>query len=84
MNKMKSESKLREWYTITAIINYSPKIARRDAFKSMEVLMGEKHLTLNENYTVTHSKTGMNIDLQEFLRGVFVMKTAFKDHQEFF
>ena len=46
--------------------------------------MGEKHVTLNENDSITHLKRGMNISLQEFLRGVFVMKAAIKDHQEIF
>ena len=50
----------------------------------MKVLMEEKHVTLNESYTITYIKTGMNIDLQEFLLGVFVMKAAINQQQVFF
>ena len=38
----------------------------------MKVILTEKHITFNENYTITHGKTGMNIPTQEFLRGIFV------------
>ena len=80
---MKSGSKIREWYIITAIVNYLPQISRRAAYEIMSVLMDEKHITFDENYTITHLKTGMNIGL-EVLRGVFVMKPAIEDKQKSF
>ena len=52
-DEQKSESKLKAWYTITAVLNYIPQIARKYEFELMEVLMGENTVTLNENYTIT-------------------------------
>ena len=42
------------------------------------------HVTFNENYTITHLKTGMNIVIQEFLREIFVMKSTVKEYEVFF
>ena len=64
MNKDQSQSL--DWYSITAIINYLPQIARKDAYELIKVLMEEKPVTLNDNYTITHLKIGMNINLQDF------------------
>ena len=64
MNKDQSQSF--DWYSITAIINYLPQIARKDAYELIKVLMEEKPVTLNDNYTITHLKIGMNINLQDF------------------
>ena len=36
-----------------------------------------QHVTLNNNCIITHLKSGMNIDIQDFLRGVFVMKASY-------
>ena len=44
----------------------------------MKVLSGEKHVTFNENYTIAHLKTGMNIPIQGFLRGIIVIKSNVK------
>ena len=48
-----------------------PKGLRSKAFDLMKVLLSEKHVTFNENYTIRHLKTGMNIPIQEFLWGIF-------------
>ena len=61
-----------------------PKGLRSGAFDLMKVLLRKKHVTFNENYTITRLKTGMNIAIQEFLQGIFVMKSKVKEYEVFF
>ena len=49
----------------------------------MKVLLREKHVTFYKNYTITHLKTGMNIPIQEFLRGIFFMRLKVKEYEVF-
>ena len=60
------------------------KGSRIKAYDLMNVLLREKHVTFNENYIITHLKTGMKIDIQEFLRGILVMKSKVKENEVFF
>ena len=50
-----------------------PKGSGSKAYDLIKVLLREKHVAFNENYKITHWKTGMNIDIQEFLRGISVL-----------
>ena len=50
----------------------------------MKVLLREKHVTLINNYTKTYLKIGVNIDHQDFLRGIFTKKATIKEHEVFF
>ena len=43
--------------------------------------MRKKYVTLNNNYTIIYLKTGIKIDLHDFLRGVFVMKVTIKENE---
>ena len=56
---------------------------RSNKFDLRKVLLREKHITFNENYTITHLKSGMNIPKQEFLQGIFVMKSNVKEYEVF-
>ena len=38
---------------------------------------------MNENFTIKHLKTGMNINTNDFLRGIFMMKATIKNNQFF-
>ena len=49
----------------------------------MQVILREKHVTFNENDTITHFITGINIVIQEYLRGIFVMKSEKKEYEVF-
>ena len=46
----------------------------------MQVILREKQVTFNENDTITHFITGMNIAIQEYLRGIFVIKSEKKEY----
>ena len=59
-----------------------PKGSRSNAYDLMKVFLREKHIT-NENDTITHLKTGMKIDTQEFLSGIFVMKSEVREYEDF-
>ena len=59
-----------------------PKGLRIKAFDMMKVLSGEKHVTF-KNYTIAHLKTGMNIPIQGFLRGIIVIKSNVKEYEVF-
>ena len=50
----------------------------------MKILLRKKPIIFNENYTITHFKTGMNITIHAFLRGIFVMKSNVKKYEMFF
>ena len=66
-DEQKSQSKFQEWYAINSIV----LMARKDVIELMEELLREKHIVLNTNFTLTHSKTGINIDINDFL-GVYL------------
>ena len=66
-DEQKSQSKFQEWYAINSIV----LIARKYVIELMEELLREKHIVLNINFTITHSKTGINIDINDFL-GVYL------------
>ena len=42
----------------------------------------KKNISLNSDYTVSYLKTGGSIELQDFLRGIFVMKATIKEHEK--
>ena len=44
----------------------------------------KKCIGFNENDTITHMKTGMNIPIQEFLRLIIVMNSNVKEYEVFF
>ena len=54
------------------------------AYNSIKVILQEKHIALNNDYTVTYSKTKLNIGLHIFLRGIFDMKAKVTDYEVFF
>ena len=60
-DEKKPESKFSEWYQIiTTIINYVPQITKSNAYELLNVLLTEKKATLNNNYTITYLKIGVN------------------------
>ena len=61
-----------------------PKCLRSKAYDIMKVLLREKHIIFNENYIITHLKIGMNIPIQKFFGGIFVMKSNVKEYEVFF
>ena len=60
---------------VIVIIMILPKGLRSREFDGIKVLLREKLITFKENYTNTHLKTGMNFSIQEYFRGIFVMKS---------
>ena len=68
------KSKFTEWYPINSIVNSLPLIARKDEVEILENLLKQKHIVFNENFTITNLKTGMHIEVHDFLKGIFVIK----------
>ena len=50
----------------------------------MEDILKEKHIVLNKIFTIALLKNGMKIDINEFLRGIFIMKATIKNIHQFF
>ena len=77
---------LTEWdeNIISVISMVLGKGSRSKAFDLIKLLISEKHITFNENYTITHLKTDMDIPIQEFLRFIFVMNANVKEYEVFF
>ena len=71
---------LTEWdENITSVISMVlGKGSRSKAFDLIKLLISEKHITFNENYTITRLKTDMDIPIEEFLRYIFVMNANIK------
>ena len=82
--KDEEKSKFVEWYAINSIVNSLPVVARKDAIEFLKNLLKQKHIVLNENFTITNLKIGMNIDVNEFLKGIFMMKATIKNNHKFF
>ena len=59
------------------------KCLRSYAFDLMKVLLREKHVTFNVNYTITDLKTSMNILIHEFLRGYLLWNQMWKNMKFF-
>ena len=57
---------------------------RSKAFDLIQLLINEKCISFNENYTITHLKTDMTIPIQEFLRLIFVVNSNVKEYEVFF
>ena len=77
---------LTEWdeNIISVISMVLGKGSRSKAFDLIKLLISEKHINFNENYTITHLKTDMDIPIQEFLRFIFVMNANVKEYEVFF
>ena len=83
-DKQKSHSKFQEWYAINSIVNSLPTAARKDAIELREDLLREKHIVLNNFFIITHLKIDMNIDINDFLRDIFMMKATIENNHQFF
>ena len=59
-----------------------PEDTKAKLYVLMKFLLKEKHITLNNTYIKTYLKTGVYVELQDFFRGVFVLKV--KEHWMFF
>ena len=82
--KVEEKSKFIEWYAINSIVNSLPLIARKDAVEFLELLLKQKHIVLNENFTITNLKSGIHIEIHDLLKGIFVIKASIKNNRKFF
>ena len=82
--KDESETKYSEWYAINSVVNSLPIVARKDAIEFLEDLLKHEHIVLNKNFTISNLKTDLHIDINEFLRGIFMMKSNIRNNHQFF
>ena len=69
---------------IIIIINIIlPKGSRNNSYDLIKVVLKGKHIAPHNDYGVTFLKTGVNIRLYNFLRGVFVMTAKVKEYEGF-
>ena len=50
----------------------------------MKILFSEKHITHDNNYIIIYLKTGANIELQDYLRGIYIMRAKVKEYAVYF
>ena len=82
--KDESETKYSEWHAINSVVNSLPIEARKDAIEFLEDLLKHEHIVLNKNFTISNLKTDLHIDINEFLRGIFMMKSNIRNNHQFF
>ena len=82
--KVEEKSKFIQWYAVNSIVNSLPLIARKDAVEFLELLLKQKHIVLNENFTITNLKNGIHIEIHDLLKGIFVIKASIKNNRKFF
>ena len=47
-------------------------------------ILKHEHIVLNKNFTISNLKTGLHIDVNEFLREIFMMKSNIRNNHQFF
>ena len=71
-------------YIISVISMVLARDLRTKAFDLIQLLINEKCISFNENYTITHLKTDMTIPIEDFLRMIFVVNSNVKEYEVFF